>query len=140
VGNAAASLIGPALYEKFGLPWDKAMVEYIHSCGGRVKLHICGNISPILNLLVQVAPDILDVDWMVNFARAVEVFKGTTTAVSGNVDPVAVMLQGSPQYVEEQVRRCIDVTAPNTCIAAGCEVPAASPEENILLMDRLLYV
>jgi uroporphyrinogen decarboxylase len=140
LGNAAASLIGPGLYEKFGLPWDKAMVEYIHSCGGRVKLHICGNISPLLRLLVQVAPDILDVDWMVDFAQAVEVFRGTATAVSGNVDPVAVLLQGSPRYVEEQVRRCIDAAAANTCIAAGCEVPAASPEANILLMNRLLYV
>jgi uroporphyrinogen decarboxylase len=140
LGNAAASLIGPAFYGKYGLPWDKAMVEYIHSCGGRVKLHICGNITPILDMLVQVAPDIIDIDWMVDFSRAVEIFKGTATAASGNVDPVAVLLQGSPRHVEEQIRHCIDVAAANTCIAAGCEVPAASPDENILLMDRLLYV
>jgi uroporphyrinogen decarboxylase len=140
LGNAAASLIGPAFYGKYGLPWDKAMVEYIHSRGARVKLHICGKITPILDLIIQVAPDIIDIDWMVDFTRAVEVFKGTPTAVSGNVDPVAVLLQGSPRYVEEQVRHCVDAAAANTCIAAGCEVPAASPDENILLMDRLLYV
>jgi uroporphyrinogen decarboxylase len=139
LGNAAASLIGPKLYEKYGLHRDKAMVEYIHSWGAKVKLHICGNITSLLKLLTQVAPDIIDIDWMVDFEGAVNAFKGTATAVSGNVDPVAVMLQGTPRFVETKIRHCIDVSAANTCIAAGCEVPAASPKENLLLMDRLLY-
>jgi uroporphyrinogen-III decarboxylase len=62
VGNAAASLIGPELYRKYGLQWDKAIVGYIHENGGRVKLHICGNISPLLEILKEVEPDILDID------------------------------------------------------------------------------
>jgi uroporphyrinogen decarboxylase len=140
VGNAAASLIGPRLYEKYGLAWDKATVDYIHSCGAKVKLHICGNITSILGLLTQVEPDILDIDWMVDFKQAVDTFRGTKTAVNGNVDPSAVMLQGTPQFVEEKIRYCISVAADTTCIAAGCEVPAATPDENLLVMDRLLYV
>jgi uroporphyrinogen decarboxylase len=140
IGNAAASLIGPDLYTKYGLAWDRELVEYIHGCGARVKLHICGNITPLLDLLREVGPDILDIDWMVDFSRAAAVFAGSPTAVSGNVDPVAVMMQGSPQYVEAQVRSCIAAGTETTCIAAGCEVPAASPDENLLLMDRLLYV
>jgi uroporphyrinogen decarboxylase len=140
VGNAVASLIGPSLYEQYGLSWDKEIVDYVHRLGGRVKLHICGNISALLEPLLHVAPDILDIDWMVDFARAVTLFSGTKTAVSGNVDPVAVMLQGSPGHVEEQVRRCVAAGINTTLIAGGCEIPAAAPEENLLLMDRLLYV
>jgi uroporphyrinogen-III decarboxylase len=128
------------LYEKYGLPWDKALVSYIHSFGGRVKLHICGRITPLLPLLPQVAPDIIDIDWMVDFATAVKAFEGTKTSVSGNVDPAACIMQGTPAYVEEKVRHCISVAAANTCIAAGCEVPAASPAANIKLMDSLLYL
>lgn len=139
VGNAAASLVGPAIYKKYGLDWDKAIVDYIHSLGAKVKLHICGNITPILELLREAGPDILDIDWMVDFALAVKVFEGSVTAVSGNVDPVAVLMQGTPEQVESQVRRCIGAGSPTTCIAAGCEVPAAAPDENLFLMDRLLY-
>jgi uroporphyrinogen decarboxylase len=138
VGNAAASLIGPDLYKKHGLPWDKAIVDYVHENGGRVKLHICGNISSLLELLVEAAPDILDIDWMVDFRRAAEIFAGTGTAVSGNVDPVEVMLRGSPAVVEKEVRRCIEEGTHTTLIAAGCEIPAAAPLENLLLMNRLL--
>ncbi|MDR3338240.1 MAG: uroporphyrinogen decarboxylase family protein [Treponema sp.] len=139
VGNAAASLIGPELYKKYGLPWDREITGYIHENGGRVKLHICGNISSLLELIVQVEPDILDVDWMVDFGRAAALFAGTKTAVSGNVNPVAVVMQGSPKTVEDGIKRCIAQGTSTTLIAGGCEIPAAAPDENLLLMDRLLY-
>ena len=140
VGNAAASLIGPDLYQQYGLPWDKAIVEYVHENGGRVKLHICGNTGPLLELLKEVAPDILDIDWMVDFRQAAEIFKGTKTAVSGNMDPVEVMMRGSPKMVEKEVQNCIEAGTDTTLIAAGCEIPAATPEENLLVMDRTLYL
>ncbi|MDR3337064.1 MAG: uroporphyrinogen decarboxylase family protein [Treponema sp.] len=139
VGNAAASLIGPGLYKKYGMSWDKAIVDYIHSCGAKVKLHICGNITPLLELLREVGPDILDIDWMVDFARAVKEFDGSKTAVSGNVNPVAVLMQGTSECVESQIKYCLEVGSATTCIAAGCEVPVAAPDENLFLMDRLLY-
>ena len=139
VGNAAASLIGPDLYRKYGLCWDKAIVDFIHENGGRVKLHICGNITPLLEILKEVAPDILDIDWMVNFGEAVKTFSGTNTAVSGNMDPVEIMMRGSPAVVEEAVRNCIKLGTNTTLIAGGCEIPAATPEENFLAMDRALF-
>lgn len=139
VGNAAASLIGPERYREYGLPWDKAIIDFVHAKGGRVKLHICGNTGPLLELLKEAAPDILDIDWMVDFRRAAELFEGSATAVSGNMDPVEVMMRGTPQLVEEQVLRCIEEGTATTLIAGGCEIPAAAPEENLRLMDRLLY-
>ena len=140
VGNAVASLIGPGLYEEYGLAYDKALVDYIHENGAKVKLHICGNITAILPLLTQVAPDIVDIDWMVDFGKAAEIFAGTGICVSGNVDPVAVLLRGSAALVEQKVLECVGVSGGNVLVAGGCEVPAATPEENLLLMDRLLYL
>ena len=138
VGNAVASLIGPALYEEYALKYDKALTEYIQKCGARVKLHICGNITSLLELITQVDPDILDLDWMVDMETAVKTFSGRRTCVSGNVDPVAVLLQGDADKVREEVGKCIAVSDETTIIAGGCEVPAATPEENLVLMDSLL--
>ena len=139
VGNAVASLIGPELYEKYGLSYDKALAECIREHGAKVKLHICGNITAILPLLKQVEPDILDIDWMVSFADAASLFAGTGTCVCGNVDPVAVLLRGDRALVEKSVLSCVSAGGGTALIAAGCEVPAATPEENLLLMDKLLY-
>lgn len=139
LGNAAASLIGPALYKKYCFDWDKAIIDYIHEQGARVKLHICGNITSLLEILAEMGPDIIDIDSMVNFEHAVQVFKGSRTAVSGNLHPAAVMMRGSLEYVEAEVKRCISQGTETTLIAGGCEIPAATPDENLLLMDRLLY-
>jgi len=139
VGNAVASLIGPRLYERFGFTYDKAMVKFIQENGAKVKLHICGNITAIMPLLVQVAPDIIDIDWMVDLRWASEVFAGTNTSVCGNVNPVAVLYQGDVALVEEKVLECIGIPDSTLLFSAGCEVPAATPKENLLLMDRLLY-
>lgn len=138
VGNAVASLVGPALYERYALDYDMRIVEYIHSLGAGVKLHICGNITPLLPLLKRVAPDILDIDHMVDFAEAVDIFHGTPTAVDGNVDPVSVMLQGDVGTVRRGVSYCIDVGDDTTMIAAGCEIPAATPPENLVALNELL--
>jgi uroporphyrinogen decarboxylase len=140
VGNAVASLIGPNLYELYGLTWDKAIVDYIHEQGARVKLHICGDITKLLELLSQVKPDILDIDWMVDFGHAARVCKDSNIAVSGNFNPAGAILFGSVHEMEEDVRRCIDQGNETTLIAGGCEIPAAVKDENLLAMDRLLYI
>jgi MtaA/CmuA family methyltransferase len=140
VGNAAASLIGPGIYQKYGLEWDRKIVEYIHNCGAKVKLHICGNITALLGILRDVKADILDIDSMVDFAHAAKVFEGSGTAVSGNLHPVAVMMQGSPAYIEAEIRRCMNTGSSTSMVAAGCEAPAATPDETLFLMDRLLYL
>jgi len=139
VGNAVASLIGPRLYEEFGLGYDIALTKFIHDNGAKVKLHICGNITAILPYIKQVSPYILDIDWMVDFGKAAEMFAGTRTSVCGNMDPVAVMLQGDSEYVREKVLECANAGDDTVLVAAGCEIPAATPEENLLLMDKLLY-
>lgn len=139
VGNAVASLVGPTLYARYCQDLDRRLIEYIQGCGALVKLHICGNIQPILPQLAQIGPDILDIDWMVNFALAVDTCRGTKTCVCGNLDPVAVLMQGTPQQVEEKLRLCMAAGDETTLYAAGCEVPVSTPEENLLAMDRALF-
>lgn len=140
IGNAVASLIGPALYEEHALRYDRDLVNFIRANGAKAKLHICGNITPLLPLLKQVEPDILDVDWMVDFKQAVDTFADLKTSVSGNLDPVAILMQGNSEAVEKATRACIAAADDTACIAAGCEVPADSPEENLIAMNRLLYL
>ena len=139
VGNAVASLIGPKLYQKYGLDYDKAIVGYIHGLGARVKLHICGDITGLLEMLVQVEPDIIDIDWKVDFAYAARVFKGTPTAVSGNFNPAGVILLGNVEQVQAEIRRCIEQGTETTLIAGGCEIALSTPDENLLAMDSMLY-
>ncbi|MEO8411616.1 MAG: uroporphyrinogen decarboxylase family protein, partial [Propionivibrio sp.] len=140
VGNAAASLVGPALYEEFVFEYDRRIIADIHAMGAKAKLHICGNVDPLLDLLVQTKADILDIDHMVSFAKAVAACKGTRTCANGNLDPVSIFLNGSVDTVQAAVAQCLAVADEKTMLSGGCEIPRQTPHENMLAMDALLYV
>jgi len=140
VGNAAASLIGPALYEEFVLEYDKRIIRDIHDLGAKAKLHICGNIEPLLGLLVKTEADILDIDHMVSFKKAVDTCKGTRTSANGNLDPVSVFLKGSIGEVQAAVNACIAVSDETSMISGGCEIPRYTPYENMKAMNDMLEV
>ena len=137
IGDAAASLVGPSVYKDLVLPYEQKIIKAIHDKGAKVKLHICGNISSILELAAVSGADIIDIDWMVDFKTAVEIF-GTNASACGNFDPVKIVLQGKPEDVRRAVISCVDAGAANTFIAAGCEVPKMTPHENLLMVDTAL--
>lgn len=130
IGDAAASLIGPAMYEEFAQPYEKRIVEAIHAAGAKAKLHICGDINKLLDMAAETGADIIDCDWMVDFKRANQVFDGKCSAC-GNFDPVEILLNGTPASVTAAVEACLAQASPSAIIAAGCEVPTLTPPENL---------
>jgi uroporphyrinogen-III decarboxylase len=137
VGDSAASLIGPKHYRVFALPYEQKICAAIHEAGARVKLHICGDITAILDLVLLSGADIIDVDWMVDFGRAVKTFSNRCSAC-GNFDPVNIMLRGTLETVRQAIRKCVAVASNNTFIAAGCEVPRETSIENMVVVDETL--
>lgn len=137
IGDAVCSLIGPKFYSKFGLPYEKRLIENITSTGAKVKLHICGDTTAILPMMVTSGASIVDIDWMVDFAYGVRTGTGKS-AICGNFDPVSVMLKGTPERVAASVKKCLAVAQETTFIAAGCEIPADTPLDNMRQMNRTL--
>ncbi|MDD3242747.1 MAG: uroporphyrinogen decarboxylase family protein [Eubacteriales bacterium] len=132
VGDAAASLIGPAQYEEFVLPYQQELIRTIHDAGCVAKLHICGNINRVLELAVQAGADMVDCDHMVDMKRAAQLAAPRGACVCGNFDPVSILLRGSTQEVRQAVRDCYDMGFGTNVMAAGCEVPKDTPPENLL--------
>lgn len=138
MGDAAASLISRDLYKDILLPYEKRIVKAIQEAGGIARLHICGDINRILEDIVELELDIVDIDWMVDMKRAVEIFDGVSV-VNGNVDPVAIMLNGSVSDVKAAVHKCMKDSKGKACISAGCEIPKFTPYENLLAFTEALY-
>lgn len=138
IGDAATSLLGPTLYEKFVLPYQKRIIREIHNMGIPVKLHICGNISPVMHLIAQTGADIVDCDFMVDMERAADILP-EGTCICGNFNPVEVMLQGTTEDVKAAVCQCKQLSRRNNnMIAPGCEVPVDTPRENMLALLEAL--
>jgi len=130
VGDAAASLVGPKLYEQFVLPYEKKLIAAIHGFGAKVRLHICGNTNRITALMAQSGADFIDLDSMVDMVKARGVM-GPDQVIAGNIDPVKVMQNGTPEIIAEKLAECHVAAGKNYIITAGCEVPFATPPENM---------
>lgn len=136
IGESAASLIGPRLYDEFAFGYERGMTAAIKDAGAAVKLHICGNINHILEPVCSTGADIIDCDYMVDMQRAARLMEGRG-CVAGNFNPVTVMMQGSPEEVAQASLECA-AFGDNTIVAAGCEVPVDTPPENMLACAEAL--
>ena len=130
LGDALASQVSPAMYEKFALPFEQRIFAAVHAAGALTRLHICGNTTKLLPKMVTSGADIIDLDWMVDFEAAAQRF-GDRVSLCGNQNPVAIMLQSSPQQVFAAVQHCMRVGGPRSFSAAGCEIPDSTPHENL---------
>ena len=137
LGDAIASQISPAMYREYALPYEQRIFAAVHEMGALARLHICGNTTGILADMAKSGADIIDVDWMVDMHRAAEAF-GDGAAVCGNMDPVTVMLRGTPDQVAAAVQECLRLGGPRCLNAAGCEVPDGTPHANLSAQARAL--
>ncbi len=138
LGDAVASQISPKLYRQFALPHEKRIFAAVHEMGALARLHICGNTTRLLPDMVQSGADIIDLDWMVDLRQAAQVFGPAGPAPCGNFDPVAVMFQGTPGQVRQATLDCLDWGGRRSFSAAGCEIPDATPLENLLAQKQAL--
>jgi len=130
IGDAAASLISPAMYAEFILPLERRLITAIHEAGATAKLHICGNISRIVRHMAETGADIIDVDWMVPLADARKAV-GPEITLCGNFNPAGVLFDGRPLEVANAARECLNAAPGKFILMPGCEAPPATPEENI---------
>ena len=130
IGDAAASLVGPQLYEEFIWPCEKKLVDGIHDMGVKVRLHICGNTRHILEAMGRLGCDIIDLDFLAPMAEAREKM-GPDQMLLGNVDPVRVIRDGDANLVTSTIAACHSDAAERYIVSAGCEIPRDTPEQNL---------
>jgi MtaA/CmuA family methyltransferase len=129
IGDAAASLVSRDLYDRFIWPAEKRLIDGIHSMGARVRLHICGNITHLLDALPRLGADLIDLDYPVDLATAREKL-GPNQVIAGNLHPVQVVKLGPPAAITAALAKCERAGGPWWAIGAGCEIPRGTPPEN----------
>lgn len=138
IGDAAASLVGPAIYEEFVWPEEQRLVQGIQAMGGRVRLHICGNTNALLVRMGALLCDVVDLDSMVPVAAA-RAAMGSEQVLLGNIDPVSVLRNGTPAGIRQAIAACHAEAGPRYIVGAGCEVPRDTPVENMLVLTNYAH-
>ncbi len=133
VGDAAASLVGPRIYEEFVWPYERKLVDGIHAMGARVRLHICGRTRRIFPGMGRLGCAIVDLDSMAPVAEARRVM-GPEQVLAGNIDPVAVLRNGTPESVAAAMAECRAQAGARYIAGAGCEVVRDTPHAHVRAM------
>ena len=136
LGDAIVSQISPKMYQRYALPYEQRIFAAVHEMNALARLHICGNTTKLLALMPTSGADIIDVDWMVDIGAAQSAFG--KAAVCGNFDPVAVMLQGTPEQVYQATLHCMEQGGSRSISAAGCEIPDGTPHDNLRAQAQAL--
>jgi len=130
IGDAAASIVGPQIYNELIWPYEKKLVDGIHALGGRTRMHICGNTRPLLEGMGKLGCAIVDLDYLAPMGQGRQKM-GPDQVLLGNINPVIVLRNGTAEEVAAAVTECHQQTGPRFIVGAGCEVPRDTPEENL---------
>jgi MtaA/CmuA family methyltransferase len=130
IGDAAASLVGPTIYNEFVWPYEKELADGIRALGGRTRLHICGNTRFALSGMAALGCDVVDIDFLSPLVEAREKM-GADQILLGNLNPVAVVRGGNSETIYQHLTNCHTTAGARYIAGAGCEIPRDTPHENV---------
>jgi len=134
--TSSGDAVSPKVWEEFGLPYTKRVVQALKKMGVKVTMHICGDTTDRLESLALTGVDGLSLDHKVDFVYAKKVL-GNRVCLIGNLNPTDTLVFKSADEVYEEARDLISAMgASHFILSSGCSIPANAPPENIEAMVR----
>lgn len=133
---STSTIISPAKFNEFSVPYLKRLADYIHSRGKGVTLHICGKTSRIWESMADAGADCVSIDEVEELALA-KAKVGGRVRIMGNVSPADTMLLGTPAEVRKATINCVRQghdSPKGYIVASGCSLPTETPFDNIRAM------
>jgi uroporphyrinogen-III decarboxylase len=139
---ASADLISRRHFVEFGLGPTQALVDEIKSMGMATILYFCGDAVPRLDLIRDLGVDAVALEeskktFRIDIEEVVERV-GDVACVFGNIDAVGVMEQGSPEVIEQEVKRQISAgkRARGFVLGIGSPLPRTTNPRHIDALVR----
>jgi MtaA/CmuA family methyltransferase len=127
----SATMVSPKIYRELVLP---CLQRVIGGLKIPVVLHVCGNSTPILDLMAETGARILSLDQCMDLSAARQRVAGRC-GIGGNVNPTDVLLLGTEDDVRRDTLRCLQQGGRKGYILmSGCAVPPRTPIENLMAM------
>ena len=133
---ASGSLIGPQAYAEFAFPYERQVFEAVRARSAvPITLHICGDSGTCLDRMIQTGATGIEIDHVMDLRRVREVCRDRVTAI-GNLDPVGLLLRGTPDAIKAACRDCLDAFAGSNrfILSTGCAISPLTPPGNLAAM------
>lgn len=137
IGDALASgsLISPATFRRFVLPYHQKIAQAVRARGGRLSIHVCGKTTQAFDQLVDTGAHILEFDAPTDFDAAWQAARGKVCLL-GNVPVSEVLTLGDLASVDAECRWRIEKVKPASgyILSSGCALSPGAPAENLHAM------
>ncbi len=128
--TASYELIGGEFYEKYALPYQKKIADAMKELDVATVLHICGNTTNGLGIMDKTGVNGISVDQRVDIKTGSANVKNAILV--GNLDPVAVLWNGTPESIEEVSKKVLDAGV--GLLTVGCGIVSMTPTVNLQKM------
>ena len=132
MAEPAAGLLSDEDHMVYATPYIQQIVEAVQDDDFTIVLHNCGNMGQCTHAMVECGARAL------HFGNLVDIPQALTEVpedmmVMGNLDPVGVLQQATPEAVAAATTDLLEKTAgaKNFIISTGCDLPPAVPKANI---------
>ena len=135
MSDAAASIIGPRLYEEFVWPEQLRIMSTLQKQHPAVirRLHMCGLTDSLFDKMAELPMDIYELDFPANLAEG-RAKLGSGRVITGNVSTITDLFEGTPEQVYAACERCHKTCGKYYIVGAGCEISPLTPPENLKAM------
>lgn len=125
-------ILSPQAYWQFA---GRSVQNVIQHLDTRTILHVCGNTTHLIPMFCQTGTQGLSLDSVVPMAEACCLMPPEVVLI-GNLDPVRVLLTGTPELVRRETHKLLEEMRPfpNFIMSTGCDLPAEAPLANIIAM------
>jgi uroporphyrinogen decarboxylase len=140
-----APMMPPAVFEQFFIPYIKEIADIVHAHDCKFLFHCCGAVRPLLPMMIRVGVDMLEPIQTRAAGMEVEGLKrdfGKNLCFYGSVDLQEVMSKGTPEVVENEVRKNMHALGPGGGLIIGpghTYIQVDAPLENILAMYQAAF-
>lgn len=139
MAEPAAGLVSNDDCFQYSTVFVKRVIEAVQDDDFTVILHNCGNTGHCTDAMVRSGAKALHFG---NKADMLQALKDCPRelVVMGNVDPVSVMKDGTPEQVRKETAALLEATSDfgNFVLSTGCDVPPHIPEDNIAAFYQAL--
>jgi uroporphyrinogen decarboxylase len=135
--NAFSGLLSPAHYRDFAAEPCRKVIQACQRAGGMVFLHNSEISVPHIELEIDLKPDVISVGPGADMEAVLRAARGRA-CIMGNIDPIEVLMKGTPEQVEKDVDRLMAIGRQSTgfMLDSGEMIPRDVPVENMRAMMR----
>ncbi|MEL7608149.1 MAG: uroporphyrinogen decarboxylase family protein [Bacillota bacterium] len=128
------SQISSAHFEEFFSQPYTEIFDYIRGENAFSSFFVCGDATRNIEVMCKTHPDSISVDENVDIVAAKRITDSYNIAIGGNIPLTSIMLHGTQQDNMKHVLERLDSIEDkrNFILAPGCDMPYATPIDNVI--------